>query len=391
MPRFYILTPYLIPGDAVSNDVFGMLRWLRLHNFRADAYAQYIDCSLHSQARSIAAFQPHLHDREGVVIYHHSVGWELGQTVFESSRNRKVLRYHSVTPARFFRPYHARYAADCLKGECQARALVRCRPECVLADSPFNVRELTAAGADPDACRVVPPFHTALASPVASALGERGAPGALGALTQPHSPALEACELEEELEGQTNFLFVGRVVPNKGHLHLIRAFGYYHHYFDDRSRLFIVGRLDPQLHAYLADLRWEVARHDLEAAVCFTGLVTPCQLQSYYSRASVFLCTSEHEGFCVPLVEAMVNRVPIVAYGSSAVRDTLGDTGLVWDTPDPAVLAESAHVLQTQPAVRESVVQAQWERYCDRFSPDAIGAAFGEALADLLSPVDAYA
>jgi glycosyltransferase involved in cell wall biosynthesis len=369
MPRVHILTPYLIPGDAVSNDIFGMVRWLRLHNWPADAYAQYMDLSLHGQALPLASYQRHLHAREDILIYHHSARWELGGALFAQSRNRKVLRYHSVTPARFFRPYQRQYAEDCEQGELQTRTLLQLGPECVLADSPFNVEELLAAGADADRSRVVPPFHTI---------------GDLDRLVEDEA-------LAEELRGTTNILFVGRVVPNKGHLHLIRAFAYYHHYLDLNSRLFIVGRIDAELAGYLSDLHWEAARHDVEDAVHFTGLVSPRQLKTYYAHAGVFLCTSEHEGFCVPLVEAMHSGVPIVAYGSSAIPGTLGETGIVWDTPDPALLAESMNLIRTWDEVRETLIAAQRQRYEQCFSPEAVGAAFATALAPLLPPVEAYA
>src|SRR5262249_10630358 len=157
------------------------------------------------------------------------------------SRNRKVLKYHSITPERFYRPYHPRYARDCQQGEFQTRSLLRCGAEAILADSRFNARELIAAGAEPADCRVVPPFHTI---------------GAQESLE-------EDAALAEQLQEQASVLFVGRVVPNKGHLHLIRVFAYYHHYVNPRSQLIIVGRIDPQLSAYMADLRWEVARHEV--------------------------------------------------------------------------------------------------------------------------------
>jgi glycosyltransferase involved in cell wall biosynthesis len=369
MTRIHILTPHLIPGDAVSNDVFGMVRWFRLRNWHADAYAQYIDCSLKDQAQPLTAYQRHRNNRDDLLIYHHSVGWEQGLNIFAASRNRKVLKYHSVTPARFYRPYHARYARDCLQGEFHTRSLLRLGADAILADSTFNAHELIAAGAEPSRCQVVPPFHT------------------IGA----QEPLAEDETLAEQLREEAVVLFVGRVVPNKGHLHLIRAFAYYHHYLNPQSRLAIVGRVDPQLSAYMADLRWEVARHEVEPAVQFTGLVTARQLRTYYAHASVFLCLSEHEGFCVPLVEAMHSRLPIIAFGSTAIPETLGDTGLVWDTTDPALLAQSMHTIQERSDLREDLVLEQLQRYGDRFTNEAISTRFEEVIAPLLASAEAYA
>lgn len=369
MPRVHIMTPTLAVGDAVSNDVFGMVRWFRLRNWPADAYAQYLDPALRGKARPINQYEPHLYARDDLLIYHHSVGWPLGLALLERTRNRIIYKYHSITPARFFRPYNKQYAYHCITGDCQTRHLMHFRPERLLADSAFNARELIDAGALPAACRVAAPFH------------------AIGSL----DPVPEDEELAERLAGQTNILFVGRVVPNKGHLHLIRAFAHYHHEFDPNSRLIIVGKLDTQLAVYMSDLKHEILRQHLADAVHFTGPVTASQLKTFYLHASLFLCASEHEGFCVPLVEAMYYGVPIVAYGSSAVRGTLEPAGLVWDTPDPSVLAASAWMLRSNPAARAALVESQRQHFFRHYCPPAIDRSFEQALAPLIPEVAACA
>jgi glycosyltransferase involved in cell wall biosynthesis len=131
-------------------------------------------------------------------------------------------------------------------------------------------------------------------------------------------------------------------------------------------------------------LRDEVRRHRLQGWVHFRGKVMDRQLKTYYTFASAFVCASEHEGFCVPLVEAMYYGIPIVAYGSSAVAETLGDAGLVWQTPSPALFAESIRQISERPEIRATLVQSQRRRFACQFTTAAIERRLAEALAPLL-------
>jgi len=310
----------------------------------------------------VTAYEEFASARDDVLIYHHSVGWPAGPRLFERSRNRKALRYHSVTPSRFFRPYDAEYTEFCRRGEMQTRALLCQRPEIFMATSDFTAWELERAGSDRRACRIVPPFH------------------AIADL----EPLEEDAALAARLCRQVNIVFVGRVVPNKGHLHLIRAFGHFRRHFQANARLYLIGRIENRFATFLAKLQAEIDRHLLSETVHFTGPVSPNQLKTFYACASLFLCTSEHEGFCVPLVEAMYYGVPIVAFGSTAIPGTLGDDGLVWDTPNPALLAESMAQVLTRLGIRQSLVRVQRRRFDSRFTLEAIARAFAQAIEPLL-------
>src|SRR6185312_16592384 len=103
-------------------------------------------------------------------------------------------------------------------------------------------------------------------------------------------------------------------------------------------------------------------------------------LKAYYARASVFVCASEHEGFCVPVVEAMALKVPIVAYGTTAVPHTVGDAGLIWDEPDPFLLAQSIDTVVRDAAVRRQLTERGWRRYRNLFANERIERDFLHAL-----------
>jgi glycosyltransferase involved in cell wall biosynthesis len=149
-------------------------------------------------------------------------------------------------------------------------------------------------------------------------------------------------------------------------------------------RLWAIGGLDPNLRSYREELRREIAARGLANHVHFTGRVSSRQLATYYRCCHFFLCLSEHEGFCVPLVEAMAFRLPIVAYAGGAIPSTLGRHGLHWETLNPVLVAESIRQIHEKPRLRESLIQGQRAHYELRFAPQAIERLFAEAMGELL-------
>jgi len=242
--------------------------------------------------------------------------------------------------------------------------LAGARCELYLSASAYNERELVARGADAACCQVAAPFHhiDRLAGLAADA------------------DVLDACR-----DGRTNVLFVGRVAPHKGHAALVEAFAVYHHRHDQHSRLLLVGREDSRLGPFNARLREQVRRLGLRKAVVFAGEASAEALKAYFEAADVFVSASEHEGFCVPLVEAMALRLPIVARGCAAVPYTVGPAGLVWETPDPFLLAESIACLVQDRAVRAALGERGWNRYQERYHSRRIEARFLEAVHGVLS------
>ena len=187
--------------------------------------------------------------------------------------------------------------------------------------------------------------------------------------------------LDRYSNGSVNLLTVGGVRPNKGHAALIEAFATYLHHFNNKARLFIVGSEDKSFATYKSSLRemieaWHVGTH-----VVFTGQVSDDSLKAYYLLADVLLMTSEHEGFCVPLVEAMAMKVPIVAYASTAIPETVQDAGLIWEQRDPFLLAQSIESLLTDETAKMALLSRGSRRYEERFSNRAIAEQFLETTA----------
>jgi glycosyltransferase involved in cell wall biosynthesis len=363
MTRIAILTPSLTTGDAVGNDVLGMYEILKRRGLETRLYAEgwsKVDGHKIWPANKIGNF---LKSRSDVLIYHYSRGWDFGLNLLRELGCRTSLKYHNVTPPEFFTRFNDDLARMCMEGRKQLKSIARAGCDIYMSASAYNERELLAEGVEAGRSFVVPPFH--------------------------HIDRLNAIQAERKIldtyrDGVTNILMVGRISPNKGHALLIEAFAAYHLDYNPRSRLLIVGKEETRLKAYGTWLR-EIARHlKVKDACFFAGEVSDDELKAYYAVADIFLMTSEHEGFCVPLVEAMSMRVPIVAYGSSAVPGTVDGVGLVWTERDPYLLAESVNSIVQDQSVASSLGEMGLRRYEENFTNREIEKKFLQAIGHLL-------
>ncbi|HMC88169.1 MAG TPA: glycosyltransferase, partial [Gemmataceae bacterium] len=184
-------------------------------------------------------------------------------------------------------------------------------------------------------------------------------------------------------DGWTHFLFVGRLSPNKRQDDVIRLFACYNRTIDRRSRLVLVGTWRG-MERYLAELRALVRALDLQDYVVFTGHLAAPELGAHYRRADLFVSMSEHEGFCVPILEAMHFGLPILAYNAAAVPDTLGQTGVLFTRKEFPLLAEMAHLLLTDHGLRERVVLGQADRLAD-FRPAIVAQRFRAYVDELIA------
>lgn len=358
--RAAILTPSITTGDAVSNDVLGMYDVLKkLGNVRVFAEGWTLREPAILPFAKIRRFLKHSTD---VLIYHYSRGWEPSLELLRELNCRKVIKYHNVTPPEFVANYNRDYAAMCLEGRQQLKPIAQSDCDLYLSASAYSMRELIAGGAAHSRSFVVPPFH--------------------------HIDRLNSIEpdrsvLDNFQNGDVNICSVGRVAPNKSHPALIQAFGAYHHDYNSKSRLIIVGKEETRLARYSALLREMVRRLDLQRAVTFAGEVSDNALKAYYNVADLFVTTSEHEGFCVPLVEAMALNVPIVAYASSAIPETVGSAGVVWEERNPYLLAESINAIISDRALGKGLSLMGWRRYQELFTNERIEERFVSVLKKL--------
>ncbi len=352
-PVFHLVAATLDQNDAVSNDVFGMRDVLRQAGQEARLYAQHMATTLTGQVLPASQFGCDL-SPDDVLIYHHSIHWEPGDSLYARANCRRVIKYHNITPPDFFAGYSPVLEEACSLGRQQTSRLVAEGANLYLGDSAFNLQDLLQAGADPSRAHVLHPFHQ-------TEMLEK-------------SPA-DLVLLAKLLDGAVNVLFVGRFVPNKGHPHLLRTFARFRQEVHPNARLVLVGKPHPLLAGYSAAMEATIKELRLERAVALIPGASLDQLRAIYLSAHLFLCMSEHEGFCVPLVEAMRHKIPIVALARTAVVETLGPGTLTSDSPDPALLAEMMAQCLEQHFVRQLTDQA-YERYQRMFAPAVLSRRF---------------
>lgn len=342
MRSIAIVVPTLVENDAIGNDVIAQQRSLAKRGFRVSIYAERYD----RQFRHLVA-RPSDVAKTDILIYHHGNPWPRGEEILHQHKGpHKILRYHNVTPASFFRDY-AREVADYVqRGRDQTQSLVQLCSH-YFTDSCYNQSDLTAGGARSDRCIVIPPFtHVEEMLEVHADIGT----------------------MERMLRtGKRNVLFVGRRVPNKGVHHFVRVAHAFAAQYGRGVRFTWVGGEDPRLGAYYREIDGYVRAHRLGGIVNFAGRVNLSQLKAYYLTSDVFLSLTEHEGFCVPVVEAQAVGSPIVALGRAAVPETIGPDQLVLDEVDYNRFVASLYVLLRRTDFRLELAERGFTNYRTRF------------------------
>ncbi len=349
-----ILIPVLTSKDAVGADALAMARILDASGIETRVFCL-------SAADVERKFWPaeQLLDFAGgpddLVIYHYSTGWPLAVDLLRRARGYRVVKYHNITPPQFFAGLSSDYEAACTKGRREIATIAGLGLERYLADSAYNLRELIDAGAPAERGGVVAPFHRV-----------------------EHIVAAEADTglIDELTDGSRNFLMVGRIAPNKGHADLIEAFGAYARAHAEPCRLILLGKIDPRLSRYTEGLKKRIEELEIDDCVLWLNGASEAELKAAYVASHAFMLLSQHEGFCVPLIEAMAVGTPIIARATSAVPETLGDAGLVWEDSNPWLYAASAARVFADAALRTHLRDSGFTRYREVFANDVLESRF---------------
>jgi glycosyltransferase involved in cell wall biosynthesis len=317
-------------GDAIGHEVLGIRRVLRAAGYDSEIFVETADPRLEDLTYDYRDLLDASHP-ENLLLHHFSIGSRASRVAY-ALPDRMALVYHNITPPEYFVGVHKQLVELCWKGRRELRAYVdRC--DIALGDSDYNRRELEALGyVRTGVLPVVPDFSHLDVVP------DRHAVGAFD-------------------DGWTNLLFVGRVIPNKRIENLVRIFHAYRTGFNPRSRLLIVGSYGG-FDKYLAMVQGMAARLGTPD-VHFAGHVSNEELAAYYDVADLFLCASEHEGFCVPLVEAFHMRVPVLAYAATAVPSTMDGGGVLYEDRDPWHVAALADAIISDTALGDRILAAQ--------------------------------
>ena len=344
MPAIHQVLATLGYGDAIGNEVLGIQRVLRRAGYDSEIFVQTAEPRVEDLTLHYSDLRDASHP-DNILIHHFSIGSRASRLAY-ALPDRMVLIYHNITPPEYFVGINKELVRLCFRGRREL-ALYKSRCDLALGDSEYNRQELAALGFSPTGVLDVVPGFDHLAGP-ANYLGA-------GAFADDH----------------VNVLFVGRVIPNKKFEDLIRAFHAYKTFFNPRSRLLLVGS-HAGFDRYVTMLHGLIGRLGVRD-VHLLGHVSDEELLAYYEVADIFVCASEHEGFCVPLIESFYMGIPVLAYAATAVPSTMDGAGVLYTTKDPMYMAALINAVVEDKVLADRIVDGQYAAL-DRLDAKDFGA-----------------
>ena len=318
-------------GDAIGDYTLEIQRILRSQGYASEIYSEVVDPRMTKHVKSLYEYELHGHD-DVLMLVHFSIGSDLGD-VIPYCKGKKMLIYHNITPYEWFVDINVVVAHQCLIGREQLRVLKNFCP-IGLADSEYNRQELATVG-----------FQQTAVLPIRLHFGKFDGRG----------DTLTNLIYDDN---RTNIIVVGRTIPNKKLEDCLKAFSCYQKFINPLSRLIFVG-LWNGFEPYYFGLR-ALADELRVQEVVFTGHIRFEELLAYYRIADAFLTMSEHEGFCVPLLEAFYMNVPVIAWDACAVPYTAGDGGILFhEEKDYMAVAQMLHKVISDQELRKKILDAQ--------------------------------
>ena len=323
------ILPTISPGDAIGNEAQEIKRVLNEWGYKSEIYAQNIHPKIN--AKKYTEYKK-VSSKENILIFHFSIGSEVSEFV-KKLPDKKIMIYHNITPPEYFCGVNETLVNLLENGKKELRSLVD-HIDLAVGVSEYNRLELQEMGfKNTDVLPIIINFHE---------------------YSSPNKKLLSKYD-----DDFVNLLFVGRVTPHKRQEDIIKVF-YYYKLINPKSRLFLAGSYEGcEIYSdYLKKLIQDLNLKDVH----LLGKISFNDLISYYKLADFFICMSEHEGFCVPILESMYFEVPIIAYKSTAIPFTLEDTGILVKEKNYCEIAEMVNVLIEDEELRSTLVKKQKDR-----------------------------
>lgn len=359
--RVAIAVPNLAPHDAVSNDARGMHRVLQEAGFDCEFFTQTGTSIIGQAVRPYHELSWWL-GQSDIVIYHYCTADPIALQNLTELKARIVVKYHNVTPSRFYLGASVDHVRGCRLGRDMLHRLVALPIELYLSDSSFNMQELTDLGVDPNKSVVVPPFNE-----IEALIGEE----------------LEPATRDYITKNSTNVLSVGRLVPNKNFEMVIAAVASINEAQQGKVHLHIVGSHDSRLVNYIDQLKTLIIDLKSQAAVSFHPIVGSRALSSYYRYCDLYVTASLHEGFCVPVVEAMAFGLPVISSSAGALSETCGPAAFYAD--DVPSMANAIGTILRSDEERYRLAQLSLRQYNMKYTTSLISEAFLNTIQSHLS------
>ncbi len=329
--------PSLASRDAIGVHTVNLRNGLRGVGIDSDIYYGSHTADVAHEGRPVIELGRAGRDRW--LLYQASIGSPV-YDILAARSEPKLVNYHNITPAELLRDWEPAVAYEVALGRTQ---LARLAPQSrfAVADSAFNESELLALG-----------YRGTAVVPLLIDMHAKS--------DEPDVALSDSLARRKERLGGADLLYVGKISPHKAPHDLVKMLDVLRRTDDPAARLHMVG--SPLGETYERALRAFIDDLGLADAAFLSGSVTGAELESYYRAADVFVCASDHEGFCVPLAEAMGHGVPIVAYGVTAVPETVGPAGLLLPDKSPVRFAAAVGRVLGDPVLRSVLAAAGTER-----------------------------
>lgn len=326
-------------GDGVSNDVINKYHLFKEMGYDAEIFSKWANERVDKYRKDISLLNVKADD----ILLHHFSGKSHILNEILNAKCTKILVYHNITPSYFFQDISNKRSLN--EGEEQLKKIAD-RYDCLIADSEFNAECIRQIGIQKE-IEIVPIF-----------------------IDFNEIDRYKKNDYSQKNKSELTFLFVGRVAPNKKHEDIIDVFDCYYKDISCNSKLIFVGNYADNMN-YYNDLKSKISRLNLSESIIFTGKVDTAELYDYYLNADVFICMSEHEGFCIPLLESMYCGLPTIAYNAGAIGSTMGGAGILVNNKSPERIARLIYTLITSYDLRTQIIEKQI-KWTKNFSKETI-------------------
>lgn len=324
------ILPTMSVGDAIGNEVLQIQEILTGWGYKSEVYAENIHPQLASRAKK---YEKYLDAPDKILIYHYSIGSNISDFV-KGLKSKIIIRYHNITPPEFFTDYNDQLKLLCSEGRNGLQSLSG-KAVSSLANSEYSRCELDKLG-----------FADTSIMPLIIDLSKYD--------------QYDHKVFDKYDDDFVNLLFVGRILPQKKQEDVVKIFYYYKKYINPRSRLFLVGNYNGY-NEYYQKLNKLIKTLNL-TDVYLTDMVSFKQMVSYYKLADIFICMSDWESFCVPLVESMYFNIPIIAYNCTAIPSTLGNSGILVNKKRYEEIAELINCILEDRELKDTIIRKEKEQ-----------------------------
>ncbi len=335
------ILPTITINDAISSEALNIYNLLNNEpRFKVKLFAENIHPLLRFKTNKIKNIKS---GNSSILLYHFSIGdYNLDNII--SKYNKRIMIFHNITPPEFFKDSNP-VLYNLLKLGIHQLKTYKDKFNLVLSDSLYNKDFLIQLGYN---------SKNILELPIVKIIKKYKPVSRL--IKKYHSKSVK------------NFLFVGRIAPNKKIEDVIKSFYYYKKLLNENANLFLVGKYSIKNKYYL-QLKYLLKLLNLDNVIFFKD-IKDNELYTLYSISDAFICMSEHEGFCVPLIESMYFKLPIIAFNSTAVPFTLKYSGILLKEKNYALISEIMHAVTTNLNLREKIIKKQTEIFNRYYSTE---------------------